>query len=137
MVFRRATLALLVVLALATGASAQQPQPAVAGRWEVSITGRTVRLLDLTVAGTTVTGTLTREGADATTVIGELRKDPNRSGWSLNFAPKADDEFFTVIPDGEGLHGTYVDKTGKPEKWSKMGVVLKRPTLPAKSTTTR
>jgi hypothetical protein len=87
-------------------------------------------MMELVVDGATVAGTLTKDGADAAAVTGQLKSSYN--GKSLSLETKAGDESFTVVLDGERLHGTYVFNGGSPEKSFKTGVVLKRPSQPTR-----
>ena len=100
---------------------AQHAASVVAGKWELTVTGRPTRLLELTADGASVTGTLTKDGSTTATVTGELK------GNNLIFETKARDEYFTVLVDGGGMHGTYVYNGGSPETSYKTGVILRRP----------
>jgi hypothetical protein len=120
---RSVALVFLVVAPMTTGISAQRPTPGVAGKWEVSITGQPARLLDLTVDGTAVVGTLTKDRSEPLKVAGELK------GNNLGFKTteiEVEEEFFTLIPDGSGFHGTYSYCNKDKTTCFKTGVKLKR-----------
>ena len=112
-----ATLALLGAGAL----HSQQPASPAAGKWEVRVDGQPVRMVELTVNGTAVKGTLTRRDSKATVeVAGEFKK------FDLTFATPAKDESFGVmVREGFPVEGTYVYCTGG--QCSKSGVTLHRP----------
>ena len=112
------TAALGVVLI--TGVTAQQS--AVAGRWEVLITGQPKRTLDLTVDGAVVSGTMTA-GANTARVTGEFGTG------TLMFRTTARDEYFTFGFRDGAWQGTYVySGSGSREEAYKTGVTLNRPT---------
>ena len=107
-------------LLLMTGLTAQQS--AVAGRWDVSITGQPKRTLELTVAGTVVSGTMT-VGSSTVRVTGEFGTG------TLTFRTQVRDEYFTFGYRDGAWQGTYVySGSGSREESYKTGVTLSRPT---------
>jgi hypothetical protein len=123
---RSLTLALVTIASLTAGMSAQQAPPDVAGKWEVSVTGRPVRLLDLTLDGAEVAGTLTKDSSEPAKVTGELKVQQ----WGFNLGFKTAEslpEFFTLVRDGAGWRGTYSYCNEDKTVCFKTGVKLKRP----------
>jgi hypothetical protein len=119
---RLVALVFLAVVSLTAGLSAQRPAPVVAGKWEVSINGQPVRIVDLTVDAAAVTGTLTKDGSEPLKVVGELK------GNNLGFkTTELEEEFFALVPEGAGFHGTYSFCNKDKTICFKKGVKLKRP----------
>ena len=107
---------------LAAGLSAQQRASAVAGKWEVTVTGQAKRLVELTVKGTEVTGVITSATSDAMVEVTGEYKNVNLSFWTA-----AKEEFFGVmVREGAPVQGTYVHCVG--DQCSKSGVTMRRPT---------
>ena len=116
---------LLAVVAFAgvlisVGLQAQSALP-VAGKWEVIVGIQPTRILELTLDGTTVKGTITKARSTETLpVTGEHRK------FELTFWTPEKEEFFGVmVREGSPVQGTYVHCI-KDQCW-KSGVTMKRP----------
>jgi hypothetical protein len=116
---RLLTLTAALSLVLMTAVTAQSS--AVAGRWDLAITGQAKRTLDLTVDGTVVSGTMTA-GANTARVTGEFGTG------TLVLGTPARDEYFTFGYRDGAWQGTYVYcGSGSPEECYKTGVTLSRP----------
>ena len=110
----------LVVLA-SVGLQARQSAQSVAGKWEVTVGGQPPRILELTLEGTAVKGTISKAGStDTLPVIGEHRK------FELTFWTPEKEEFFGVmVREGSPVQGTYVHCIN--DQCSKSAVTMKRP----------
>ena len=106
---------------VSVGLQARQSALPVAGKWEVTVSGQPTRILELTVDGTAVKGTITRAGsADTLPVSGEHKKS------ELTFWTPEKEEFFGVmVREGSPVQGTYVHCIK--DQCRKSGVTMKRP----------
>ena len=122
---RIAAIALSLGVLVSVGLGAQQKAIPVAGKWEVSVDRRPMRIADLTVDGTTVEGTITKSNSTETVpVIGELKKV------ELIFWTTDKEETFGVITrEGEPVQGTYMYcPPGRSQsECAKSAVTMKRP----------
>ena len=117
---RRLSVTSALCRVLMTSVTAQQS--AVAGRWEVAITGQPKRTLELAVDGAVVSGTMTA-GVNTVRVTGEFGTG------TLVLRTQARDEFFTFGFRDGAWQGTYVySGSGTREEAYKTGVTLNRPT---------
>ena len=100
---------------------AQQPASRVAGKWEVTVDRQPVRIVDLTVDGTVVKGTITKFGStDTLPVTGEHKR------FELTFwTPGEEESFGVMVREGYPVQGTYVWCIK--DQCSKSGVTMKRP----------
>lgn len=110
-----------VGIVVSVGLQAQSALP-VSGKWEVIVGIQPTRILELTLDGTAVKGTITKpRSTDTLPVTGEHRK------FELTFWTPEKEEFFGVmVREGSPVQGTYVHCI-KDQCW-KSGVTMKRPT---------
>jgi hypothetical protein len=106
---------------VSVGLQAQQSALRVAGKWEVTVGGQPPRILELTLEGSVVKGTITKAGStDTLPVTGEHRK------FELTFwTPEKEEVFGVMVREGSPVQGTYVHCI-KDQCW-KSAVTMKRP----------
>ncbi len=115
----------LAAVLLTTALQAQQKPIPVAGKWEVNIDRRPIRIADLTVQGSVVKGTITKPNStDTIAVTGELRAVE-----LIFWTPEKEETFGVIAREGEPVQGTYMFcPAGRPSgECAKSAVTMKRP----------
>ena len=113
--------AFAAIVLVTVGLQAQQTLPSVAGKWEVSIDRRPLRIAELSVDGSAVKGTITKDGStDTLPVSGELKKVE-----LIFWTPNKEETFGVIVREGEPVQGTYVHCVKN--VCTKAGVTMKRP----------